>query len=157
MSWPSRGGTDYPTIFPTSMNLKSVAKETAKVLSSYLTYQALKTVVNQLRETNPPLSIWLQGFSPSGKLQDGELYLEELLNANAELAFRIMTVRQHLAEEIAEYLPEMVQTSIQQANIDHRRRHLERITQMGTSSSVPESEQLSSDSSVPETDSESSD
>lgn len=139
------------------MNLKSVAKETAKVLSSYLTYQALKTVVNQLRETNPPLSIWLQGFSPSGKLQDGELYLEELLNANAELAFRIMTVRQHLAEEIAEYLPEMVQTGIQQANIDHRRRHLERITQMGSSSSAPESEQLNSDSSVTEADSESSD
>ncbi|MGP1385456.1 MAG: RuBisCO chaperone RbcX [Thainema sp.] len=138
------------------MNLKSVAKETAKVLSSYLTYQALKTVVNQLRETNPPLSIWLHGFSPSGKLQDGELYLEELLSANPELAFRIMTVRQHLAEEIAEYLPEMVQTGIQQANIEHRRRHLERITQLGASSSVPESEQLSSDSSVSETDSESS-
>jgi hypothetical protein len=139
------------------MNFKSIAKETAKVLSIYLTYQALKTVINQLRETNPPLSIWLQGFSPSGKLQDGERYLEELLSANTELAFRIMTVRQHLAEEIAEYLPEMVQTNIQQANIEHRRRHLERITQMGTSSSIPESEQLGSDSSVSEADTESSD
>jgi hypothetical protein len=112
------------------MDLKKVAKDTAKVMSSYLTYQAVRTVTNQLRETNPPLAIWLIGFSSTGKIQDGEAYLQELLQENQELAFRIMTVRQHLADEVADYLPEMVRGSIQQANMDHRRQYLERITQL---------------------------
>ena len=41
-----------------------------------------------------------------------------------------MTVRQHLAEEVADYLPEMVRSSIQKANIEHRRGYLEKITQL---------------------------
>jgi hypothetical protein len=44
---------------------------------------------------------------------------------------RIMTVRQEIAEGICEFLPEMVTTGIQQANMEHRRQHLERITQLG--------------------------
>ena len=115
------------------MDIKKVAKDTAKVLSSYLTYQAVRTVANQLRETNPGLAIWLSGFSSTGKIQDGEAYLQELLQEDRELAFRIMTVRQHLADEVADYLPEMVRTSIQQANMGHRRDYLERITQLNLS------------------------
>lgn len=112
------------------MDIKKVAKDTAKVLSSYLTYQAVRTVTNQLRETNPGLAIWLSGFSSTGKIQDGEAYLQELLQENQELAFRVMTVRQHLADEVVEYLPEMVRTGIQEANMGHRRQYLERITQL---------------------------
>nr|AZB51358.1 chaperonin-like protein [Nostoc sp. 'cyanobiont of Peltigera retifoveata'] len=44
-----------------------------------------------------------------------------------------MTVREHIAEEIAEFLPEMVRTGIQQANMEQRRQHLERITRIDTS------------------------
>jgi hypothetical protein len=112
------------------MDIKKVAKDTAKVLTSYLTYQAVRTVTNQLRETNPPLAIWLSGFSSTGKIQDGEAYLQELLQENKELAFRVMTVREHLAEEVTEYLPEMVRSGIQKANMEHRRRYLEKITQL---------------------------
>ena len=112
------------------MDIKKVAKNTAKVLTSYLTYQAVRTVTNQLRETNPPLAIWLSGFSSTGKIQDGEAYLQELLQENKELAFRVMTVREHLAEEVAEYLPEMVRSGIQKANMEHRRGYLEKITQL---------------------------
>ena len=112
------------------MDIKKVAKDTAKVLTSYLTYQAVRTVTNQLRETNPPLGIWLSSFSSTGKIQDGEAYLQELLQENQELAFRVMTVRQHLAEEVADYLPEMVRSSIQKANIEHRRGYLEKISQL---------------------------
>jgi len=110
------------------MDLKQIAKDTAKVLTSYLTYQALRTVLAQLTETNPPLAIWLNDFSASHSIQDGEAYLEALLQAESETALRIMTVRQHLAEEIAEFLPEMVQTNIQSSNIAHRRQHLEKLT-----------------------------
>ena len=112
------------------MDLKKISKDTAKVLMSYLTYQAVRVIVGQLSETNPPLSIWLNGFSSTGKIQDGEAYLAELLQENQELAFRVMTVRAHLAEEVTDYLPEMVRTGIQQANVDHRRQYLERITQL---------------------------
>ena len=41
-----------------------------------------------------------------------------------------MTVRQHMAEEIAEFLPEMLTSTIQQANIKHRKKQLEKMTQM---------------------------
>ena len=112
------------------MDLKRVAKDTAKTLISYLTYQALRTVLDQLRETDPPQAYWLNSFSSNTSIQDGEAYIEELLRARQELAFRIMTVREYLADEIAEFLPEMVRTGIQQSNMEHRRQHLERITQL---------------------------
>lgn len=122
------------------MDLKQTAKETAKVLTSYLTFQAVKTVLNQLKETDPPCAYWLNAFSSKEVLQDGEAYLVALLEERADLAMRIMTVRQYIADEIGEFLPEMVTTGIQQANTEHRRRHLERITQMGSAELTPESE-----------------
>lgn len=125
------------------MNLKQIAKDTAKTLQSYLTYQALRTVLGQLGETNPPLAYWLQNFS-AGKIQDGEAYIEQLFQEKADLALRIMTVREHIAAEVVEFLPEMVITGIQQANMERRRQHLERITQIDTSYPSPDSEQQTS-------------
>ncbi len=122
------------------MDIKKVAKDTTKVISSYLTYQAVKVIANQLRETNPGLAIWLSGFSSSGKIQDGEAYLQEMLQENQELAFRILTVREHLAQEVVEYLPEMVLSSVQQENMEHRRRYLERMTQLNVSQTSPHPE-----------------
>lgn len=115
------------------MDLKHIAKATAQTLISYLTYQAMRTVLFQLREMDPPQAIWLHQFSPTEKLQDGEEYLKALLQVKPDLAFRIMTVRAHLAEEIGEFLPEMATTGIQQANMEHRRQHLERVTQLNVS------------------------
>lgn len=112
------------------MDLKQTAKDTAKVLTSYLTFQAVKTVLNQLKETNPARAYWLNAFSTKEALQDGEAYLSALLVESPDLAIRVMTVRQHIAEGICEFLPEMVVTSIQQANMEHRRQHLEHITQL---------------------------
>jgi hypothetical protein len=124
------------------MNFKQIAKDTAKTLQSYLTYQALRTVLAQLGETNPPLAVWLHNFS-AGKVRDGEKYIEELLREKPELALRIMTVREHIAKEITEFLPEMVLSGIQQANMEKRRQHLERMTQLNLSHPSPESEQQS--------------
>jgi O-methyltransferase involved in polyketide biosynthesis len=108
---------------------KRIAQDTAKVLQSYLTYQAVRTIIDQLAETNPTQAIWLSQYSSTQKIQDGEAYLEELMSENKELVLRIMTVREHLAQEILEFLPEMVQTGIAQANMEHRRQLLERLTQ----------------------------
>ncbi|NMF86543.1 chaperonin family protein RbcX [Nodosilinea sp. P-1105] len=122
------------------MDLKQAAKDTAKVLTSYLTFQAVKTVLNQLKETNPAQAYWLNTFSTKEALQDGEAYLDALLKEKADLAMRVMTVRQHIAEGICEFLPEMVVLSIQRANMEHRRQHLERITQLGEAENVVEAE-----------------
>ncbi|AFY69217.1 chaperonin family protein RbcX [Thalassoporum mexicanum PCC 7367] len=120
------------------MDLKSVAKATSKVLISYLTYQAMRTVVSQLQQTNPPLAHWLSGFSSTGKLQDGEMYLKELLSENQELAFRLMTVRAHLAEEVVEFLPEMTLTGVKEANLKLRCQHLEKIVNYESSADLPD-------------------
>ncbi|HLP90402.1 MAG TPA: chaperonin family protein RbcX [Nostocaceae cyanobacterium] len=119
------------------MNLKQIAKDTAKTLQSYLTYQALRTVLAQLGETNPPLALWLHNFS-AGKVQDGESLIEQLFREKPDLALRIMTVREHIAEEVTDFLPEMVRSGIQQANMEQRRQHLERITQLDLSHPSPE-------------------
>lgn len=112
------------------MDLKQTAKETAQVLKNYLTYQAVRTVMHQLRELDPPCGYWFNAFTNRQNLQDGEAFLGALLNERADLAMRVMTVRQHLADEVTEFLPEMVITGIQEANMNHRRCHLERITQL---------------------------
>lgn len=122
---------------------KRVAQDTAKVLQSYLTYQAVRTVVDELSETNPPQAIWLSQFSSVTSIQDGESYLEKLMLENKELMLRIMTVREHLAEQILEFLPEMVRVGISKANMEHRKQLLERLTQTQTDSDIPNSENIS--------------
>ncbi len=122
------------------MNLKQIAKDTAKTLQRYLTYQAIKTVLAQLSQTNPPQWRWLNNFS-ADKIQDGEALIEQLFHEKPELALRIMSVRENIAEEVAEFLPEMLITGIQQANMEHRRQHLERITQLNLSTTSQDTEQ----------------
>lgn len=123
------------------MDLKRVAKDTAKVLTSYMTYQALRIVLDQLGETDPPQALWLHSFSANQGVQDGDAYLQALLVEKQELAFRIMTVRQHLAEEVADFLPEMVRTNIKQSNMEYRRQYLERMTQLSISEHPASTEQ----------------
>ena len=112
------------------MDSKRVAKATTKVISSYLTYQAVQMVLAQLTETNPPLALWLRSFSGRSIVQDGEVYLLALLAENQELAFRVMTVREYLVEEIVEDLPEMVFHDIKHKNSQHRKQQLEKLTQL---------------------------
>jgi hypothetical protein len=115
------------------MDIKAIAKNSTSVLASYLTYQAMRTVLAQLSESNPPLALWLHGFSGQSVLQDGEVYLQSLMAVNQELALRIMTVREHLTEEVVDELPEMVRRRIAQQNMEHRRQQLETLTQLSLS------------------------
>ena len=117
------------------MHPKEIAKDTAKVVQNYLTYQAVKLIIAQMAETNPGEAIWLRQYSSGGKLQDGEKYLEELMTQlqGKPLVMRILTVRDDLARQVLEYLPEIVSTSITQANLEHRRHLLERLTQSASS------------------------
>ena len=119
---------------------KQVARDTAQVLQSYLTYQAVRTIIGQLRETNPTQAIWLTNYSDHHKIQDGEGYLDGLISENKELVLRIMKVREHLAEAVLEFMPEMVKVGISKANIEHRRHLLERLTQSQPPNSATNSE-----------------
>lgn len=111
------------------MQPKKVAEASAKVLQSYLTYQAVCTILDELTETNLPQSLWLRNYTANHNIQNGEAFLEELMAENKEMVLRILIVREHLAEQVLEFLPEMVQTGISQANIEHRKHLLERLTQ----------------------------
>ncbi|HIK38645.1 MAG: chaperonin family protein RbcX [Geminocystis sp.] len=117
------------------MYYKNIAKDTARVLQSYLTYQAVKIIISQLSETNPQQAMWLSQYSDRTKVQDGESYLSQLLGENKELVLRILTVREDIANHILEFLPEMVKTNILQSNIEHRRRLLESLTQVSPNDS----------------------
>ena len=109
------------------MNPKHIAENTVQVLQSYLTYQAVREIIHQLTETNPPQAIWLTQYS-AGKLQDGEAYLNGLMLEHKELVLRILTVRAEIADQIVDFLPEMTRAAIQTANTEHRRQVLERLT-----------------------------
>ncbi|MBD1825444.1 chaperonin family protein RbcX [Cyanobacteria bacterium FACHB-DQ100] len=112
------------------MDLKRIAKDTTKTLISYLTYQAVRVVYAQLDETDPKKAYWLHKFSSQESITDGEAFMEAMFRERQDLAFRILTVREHLAEEIADVLPEMLRSSMQQANMEQRRKQLERMTQL---------------------------
>jgi hypothetical protein len=112
------------------MDLKQIAKDTTKTLISYLTFQAMRTVLAQLSETDPPRALKLHQFSLRERVENSEAYLQALFKEDQGLAFRILTVREHIATEIVEFLPEMLQTGIQQANMEQRRQQLERMTQV---------------------------
>jgi hypothetical protein len=122
---------------------KQVAQDTAKLLQSYLTYQAVRTIINQLSETNPSLAIWLSQYSSGNKIQDGEAYLDGLMLEHKDLVLRILTVRQHLAEQVLDFLPSMVRNGIEESNLSHRRQLLERLTKTETVNPNKESEEPS--------------
>lgn len=124
------------------MDSKQVAKDTAKFLQNYLTYQAVKVIVQQLSETNPPEAIWLSRYSAS-KLEDAEAYIQGLMLERKDLVLRILTVREHLGEAVLDFLPAMVKLGIKDANMQHRRQLLERLTQtpeLESAASEPESD-----------------
>lgn len=115
------------------MDLNQIAKDTTKTLISYLTYRAVRVVYEQLDETDPKRAYWLHQFASRESLKDGERFLEALFQERQELAFRILTVREHLASEVADFLPEMLRTTMQQFNTEQRKQQLERMTQVNIS------------------------
>ena len=125
---------------------KKIANDTAAVLQSYLTYQAVRVIIDQLSETNPSKAIWLRQYVSSHNIQQGESFIEGLMADNKELVLRILTVRSNLAEEVLEFIPQMVRSRIDQANVEHRRQLLERLTSSSSTSSPSHPESDSDDS-----------
>jgi hypothetical protein len=116
---------------------KKIAEDTAKFLQGYLTFQAVRVILQQLSETNPGQAIWLSHYSAEHKPQEDDAYLEGLMLEHKDLVLRVLTVREYLAEEILDFLPEMVRANISKANTDRRRQVLERLTQSQSVASDP--------------------
>ncbi len=112
------------------MDLKQIAQDTTKTLISYLTYRAVRVVYEQLGETEPKRAYWLHQFSSRESIKDGELFMQKLFQERQDLAFRILTVRESLVEELADDLPGMLRSAMTQANMTQRCAQLERMTQV---------------------------
>lgn len=119
------------------MELRRIARETCDTLVNYLTYQAVRVVLSQVKETNPALYVWLQEFTQDYSFQRSEEYLRALYREKPELALRMMTVRSDLVDDIADALPEMSRSSVEQSNMNLRRHMLEHLTQTGVATPEP--------------------
>ncbi|CAL4945000.1 unnamed protein product [Urochloa decumbens] len=65
-------------------------------LMNYFTYKAVRTVLTQLYEMNPPSYRWFYNFVAVNKPTDGKLFLRALSKERQELAERVMITRLHL-------------------------------------------------------------
>jgi RbcX protein len=120
------------------MDLKQIAKDTTQTLISYLTYRAVRVVYEQLDETDPKRAYWLHQFASSESIRDGDLFIEKLFRERQDLAFRILTVREALADSLADFLPDMLRSGMTAANMKQRSEQLERMTQVSEIGESPE-------------------
>lgn len=65
-------------------------------LMNYFTYKAVRTVLTQLYEMNPPSYRWFYNFVAVNKPTDGMHFLRALGKERQELAERVMITRLHL-------------------------------------------------------------
>ncbi|ESW18699.1 hypothetical protein PHAVU_006G062600 [Phaseolus vulgaris] len=63
---------------------------------NYFTYKAVRTVLHQLYEMNPPKYTWFYNFVVSNKPGDGKRFIRSLGKEQRELAERVMVTRLHL-------------------------------------------------------------
>ncbi|XP_010278981.1 PREDICTED: uncharacterized protein LOC104613003 [Nelumbo nucifera] len=67
----------------------------AQILN-YFTYKAVRTVLNQLYEMNPPKYRWFYNFVATNKPTDGKRFIRTLAKEKHDLAERVMVTRLHL-------------------------------------------------------------
>ncbi|XVF47386.1 hypothetical protein PTKIN_Ptkin03bG0104800 [Pterospermum kingtungense] len=63
---------------------------------NYFTYKAVRTVLNQLYEMNPPKYTWFYQFVARNKPTDGKRFIRTLGKEKQDLAERVMITRLHL-------------------------------------------------------------
>lgn len=65
-------------------------------LLNYFTYKAVRTVLTQLYEMNPPQYTWFYNFVIANKPGDGKIFIRKLGKEQQDLAERVMVTRLHL-------------------------------------------------------------
>ncbi|MEM1369430.1 MAG: chaperonin family protein RbcX [Cyanobacteria bacterium P01_H01_bin.15] len=111
------------------MDARKIAQDTTQVLRSYLTFQAIRLIIQQLAETNPQKSIWLRQLMNENWRQDGEAFLQSLMLEHKDMVLRIIKVREVIAESVVDFLPGMMRSQLAASSLDLRRQLLERLTQ----------------------------
>lgn len=67
-----------------------------KYMLNCFTFKAVRSVLGQLQETNPPQYAFFYNFVVDNKPQDGKIFLQTLLKEKQELGERVMVTRLHL-------------------------------------------------------------
>ncbi|XP_024988274.1 chaperonin-like RbcX protein 2, chloroplastic isoform X2 [Cynara cardunculus var. scolymus] len=65
-------------------------------LRNWFTAKAVRTVLYQLYEMNPPQYMWLHNFIAENDPADGKLFLRTLAKESQDIAERVMITRLHL-------------------------------------------------------------
>lgn len=65
-------------------------------LINSFTYKAVRTVLHQIYEMNPPKYMWFYNFVANNQVKDGTRFLRLLGKEHQELAERVMVTRLHL-------------------------------------------------------------
>eukprot|EP00271_Cylindrocystis_brebissonii_P004741 TRINITY_DN16577_c0_g1_i1.p1 TRINITY_DN16577_c0_g1~~TRINITY_DN16577_c0_g1_i1.p1 ORF type:complete len:214 (-),score=34.40 TRINITY_DN16577_c0_g1_i1:721-1332(-) len=60
------------------------------------TFKAVRCVLGQLKETNPPVYTYFYNFVVDNKPQDGKIFVQVLLKERQELGERVLITRLHL-------------------------------------------------------------
>ncbi|KAJ0444527.1 putative chaperonin-like RbcX [Helianthus annuus] len=75
---------------------EEVFNDVKLTLRNRFTKKAVRTVLYQLYEMNPPQYIWLHNFIAENDPEEGKLFLRNLAKENQDLAERVMITRLHL-------------------------------------------------------------
>ncbi|CAN4121009.1 unnamed protein product [Withania somnifera] len=92
---------------------------------NYFTYKAVRTILNQLNEMNPPQYQWFNDYVTANKPHDGKRFIRNLAKEKQELAEKVMTTRLSLyAKWIKKYDHEEIYNRISDQNVEVMRERL---------------------------------
>lgn len=92
---------------------------------NYFTYKAVRTILNQLNEMNPPQYQWFNDYVTANKPNDGKRFIRNLAKEKQELAEKVMTTRLSLyAKWIKKCDHEEIYNRISDQNVEVMRERL---------------------------------
>ncbi|KAI5673628.1 hypothetical protein M9H77_13992 [Catharanthus roseus] len=77
-------------------NYEDNFEDVKSTILDFFTYKAVRTVLNQLYEMNPPQYRWFYDYIANNKPRDGKRFIRSLAKERNELAERVMITRLHL-------------------------------------------------------------
>lgn len=92
---------------------------------NYFTYKAVRTILNELNEMNPPQHQWFNDYVSANKPYDGKRFIRNLAKEKQELAEKVMTTRLSLyAKWIKKCDHEEIYNRISDQNVEVMRERL---------------------------------
>ncbi|KAK4356524.1 hypothetical protein RND71_025495 [Anisodus tanguticus] len=92
---------------------------------NYFTYKAVRTILNELNEMNPPQYQWFNDYVTANKPKDGKCFIRNLAKEKQELAEKVMVTRLSLyAKWIKKCDHEEIYNRISDQNVEVMRERL---------------------------------